>query len=801
MSRLEPHAYLPALNQPAIAHLPCMGWVLWMAFCGWIILFHTTLSTDLTYFLPREAGLLDTLLIQQMREGLASRILLIALEGSDDADLAHTSRLLAEALRSNPRFEAVDNGSDPELLVKLEDRLFLYRYLLSPDVTPERFEPGPLHLALKSRLAELQSPVGFVQNAWVSRDPTGEWQGTLRRWLAVEGPAMGEGVWFSRDAHRALLLARTHASGFDIDAQSAILDQVREKFEAVRGNPQMRLVLGGAGPLSVESNQRIVADAGRLSAINSLLVMAFLFLVYRSFRVLGLGIIPLASGVASGVAITSLAFGQIHGITLGFGATLVGVAADYPNHFFTHLSNRESPGDTMRRIWPTLRLGVLTNIAGFAVMLFSGFSGLVQLGVFAAAGLVGAALSTRWVIPAFMPQGLRLPEWVRRGGGIDRLPVWLSRFRLLPLVLTLGLASAFFLSGSTLWNDDIDALNPVPEERRHLDEALRQGLGAPDLRKLAVIMATDAESALRTSEALKTELDVLELRGVLGRYDMAALYLPSQQIQQRRQAALPDRPQLEAALKQAGRGLPFKAGAFQAFLDGVAAAKTLPALSRQDLQATPLGARVESMLLPVAGRWAALIPLAEIKDEAALRQAMEPWQAKDVHYIDLRDETTRLIRDYRREAQRLLGGSLVLIVILLLVGLRSVPALLRVFTPMLAAALCTALVMARISDGLNLYHLVSLLLVMGLSLDQALFFNRDSIDPEDRHRTLLSLLVCSSSTVLAFGTLALSDINILRAIGSTVALGAFLAVAFAAMLARQGSDSQSLARSCKRPQT
>jgi len=112
----------------------------------------------------------------------------------------------------------------------------------------------------------------------------------------------------------------------------------------------------------------------------------------------------------------------------------------------------------------------------------------------------------------------------------------------------------------------------------------------------------------------------------------------------------------------------------------------------------------------------------------------------------------------------------------------------RVFTPMLAASVCTALIMARIAGGLNLYHLVSLLLVMGLSLDQALFFNRDSTDPEDRYRTLLSLLVCSSSAVLAFGTLAVSDINILRAIGSTVALGASLAVVFAAMLARQAPD-------------
>jgi predicted exporter len=847
--------FIPRLR----THLPWLAWLLWLAFCGWVILFRTTLTTDLTFFLPRDAGLVDAVLIQQMREGPASRVLLIALEGGGETQRAETSRRLADALRDHPLFEAVDNGHDPDLLQKLEARLFPYRYLLSPDVSPERFEPAALHWALQSRLAELASPVAFVQKAWLPRDPTGEWQGLLQRWLTVEGPSLRQGVWFSRNGQRALILARTQASGFDIDVQSRVLDEVRERFEAVRTAPSLRLVLSGPGPLSVESNTRIAGDAGRLSAINSILVMALLFAVYRSFRVLGLGVIPLASGVVSGVAVTSLAFGGIHGITLGFGATLVGVAADYPNHFFTHLSERESPATTMARIWPTLRLGVLTNIAGFAAMLFSGFSGLVQLAVFAAGGLAGAALASRWVIPAFTPRAVRLPGWVEHGGGLARLPFWLGRLRWLPLLLTAGLVAAFALSGERLWDDDIDALNPVPAERKQLDEALRRDLGAPDLSKLIVVLAPDAESALRISEDLRPALDGLERQGALGRYDMAALYLPSRRTQSARQAALPERAKLAASLNRAQAGLPFKPGAFGPFLDDIATAKTMALLERGDLRGTPLGVRVESLLFPLnsahAGllpaakgmhtslqtadsklplplgegggegikrfqsfknydsvadseltrkqshlasphpnplpegerkrHWAALVPLTDIKDEAALRHALQPWQARGVHYADLREETTRLVRDYRSEALRLLGGSLAVIVALLALGLRSVRAMLRVFSPMLAAALCTALVMACVSRGMTLYHLVSLLLVMGLSLDQALFFNRDSADPEDRHRTLLSLLVCSSSSVLAFGTLALSEINILRAIGSTVALGAFLAVAFAAMLARQ----------------
>jgi predicted exporter len=271
---------------------------------------------------------------------------------------------------------------------------------------------------------------------------------------------------------------------------------------------------------------------------------------------------------------------------------------------------------------------------------------------------------------------------------------------------------------------------------------------------------------------------------------MASSLMPSQRTQAERLATLPDRATLVAALRQAGQGLPFKAGVFQPFLNAVAQARQLPPLDRDSLRDTPLRAQVDSLLVKLNNRWVALVPLTGIHDPAAIADALKDYRERGVIYADLKEESTRLLRAYRHEAVQLLAGSVVLILVLLGLGLRSLAAVLRVFSPMLAAALCTGVIMALLSGGLNLYHLVSLLLVMGLSLDQALFFNRDAESPEDRNRTLLSLLVCSASSVLAFGTLALSEITILRAIGSTVALGALLALCFAAMLARVAPPSR-----------
>jgi predicted exporter len=51
-------------------------------------------------------------------------------------------------------------------------------------------------------------------------------------------------------------------------------------------------------------------------------------------------------------------------------------------------------------------------------------------------------------------------------------------------------------------------------------------------------------------------------------------------------------------------------------------------------------------------------------------------------------------------------------------------------------------------------------------------------------RTLASLALANVTTVASFGILSQSSIPLLTAIGSTTAIGAFCALAFAAMLVR-----------------
>jgi len=91
---------------------------------------------------------------------------------------------------------------------------------------------------------------------------------------------------------------------------------------------------------------------------------------------------------------------------------------------------------------------------------------------------------------------------------------------------------------------------------------------------------------------------------------------------------------------------------------------------------------------------------------------------------------------------------------------------------------------------LSLFNLVALLLVVGIGLNYALFFNRPQSGDEEQRRTLLSLAVCSATTLSAFGALAFSETPVLNAIGITVTLGTVLSLLLAAALSKREETSR-----------
>ena len=338
--------------------------ILWIAVLigSIVVIAGMTVTTDLTALLPRSADPTQELLVAQLRDGVAARLMLIALEGAVPEQLAGTSRRLAEKLRASGLFTYVNNGDAVNLAAEREV-LMHHRYVLSSAITADHFTERALRTSLERQLQLLGSPAGADTKAVLPADPTGEPGQILSELSMGDSPSVLHGVWFSRDGSRAQLVAETRAAGFDIDQQEQAVSAIRQAF-ATSGLPETgRLLVSGPGVFAVESRATIERDSWRLSSIAGGLVLGLLFLVYRSTSPVLLSLLPVLTGVLAGISVVQLVFGFVHGITLGFGATLIGEAVDYPAYLLTHVAAGERLQETLTRIWPTLRLAVMTTVS------------------------------------------------------------------------------------------------------------------------------------------------------------------------------------------------------------------------------------------------------------------------------------------------------------------------------------------------------------------------------------------------------------------------------------------------------
>lgn len=774
-------------------HLPILLWLAVLAGFGAVIL-RTPVVTDLSAFMPSAPSERQQMLVDQFKEGIIARLVIVGIEGGDATERARLSRALADSLRPQPDFIGVQNGSAEE---QARDRHYFFenRYLLSPAVTPERYSEPGLRDAIGATLADIAGSAGMLIKQLLPRDPTGEVRELLAAFEGGEQPPSTEGVWSTRDGERALLLLQTRAEGSDLEAQAQALAAVRQAFEAIpQRQAETRLLMTGTGVFSVQSRGLIQSEVRRLAIASLVLVVGLLWLVYRSWRLLGLNLLPMLTGTLAGITAVSLVYGEVHGITLGFGTTMIGEAVDYAIYLFV-----QRPGPAARRaFWRTLWLGLLTSVAGFLALLGSGFPGLVQLGLYSTAGLLAAVLVTRYVLPPLMPAQLPAIDLPRTGALLQRAVQLAPRLRGLLLLFVATMLAVVALHAERIWNRSISALNPVPRAAQQLDEELRRDLGASELRYLAVLTAPDAEQGLQQSERASRVLQALSREGLLAGYSAPSQVLPSRASQQARQAALPEAAELQRRLAAALAGQPLKPERLQGFVADAERNRTRPLLTRADLDGTAAALLYDTLLVQRERDVLVLLPLRPVlrEGEATLDldridAALHAEGLAQATVIDLLAETNALFDSYLHEALVYSGLGCLAILALLLFMLRSLVRALRVALPLVCAVLGVTGALLLAGTALTILHLVGLLLVVAIGSNYALFFDSSNAaaSPLEQRQTLISLVTANLTIVGSFGMLALSSVPVLTILGVTVGLGTMLALLFSAVLASPSTQT------------
>jgi predicted exporter len=746
-------------------------------------------STDITHFLPDSDDRKLADISRRLTDSPATRTMILSVGGPDVATALTATRELADKLRAHGEVAAVRIGPEEHFAEAAYALLFPHRDQLYSDHPQTdwatRLSPEGLARAAAELKQQLTLPTAVLTKRLAPTDPLQSFPSELKRLQSASAGAVQivDGQFVSSDGKRAILFLETKHSPFEGASQGPFVDFLDKTFRDVNTAHQGTLTLeqSGVNRFAVESERIIRDDINRISSFSTLAVVLIFLLLFRSIRVLVLSFVPIWFGFAAALAASMFFFGEIHGLTLAFGSTLIGVCVDFPVHFLNHHAlepDPNGPRGTMKRIQTALLLGGATTVAGFAGLAWTSFPGMRELAVFASVGITAALLSTAWLLPALsahMPRTVPLHR--RFSDAIGRTMVAMHNGRRSLYILS---AVALLLCAIGLprvhWDDSLGSLNTVDQGMKDEEEKVRAQVSRMDAGRFIIVTAPDDAQALALNDRIVAGMSDAKTAGQLDDFSSLHTLIFAPELQAANAQALHADPTLPDRVKAALEKEGFRPEAFQPFFDTLAKPAPAP-LTLQEVLKSPLGDIVRPFRVDL-GQEVGLVTLVRgVTDAAAVRARVEAIDG--AHYFDQEEFLSRAYGNYRRRALQLVALGVLAMLLVLLAEYRNVRRAIAAGTPALLASTATLALLGLAGVTTNLLHLVALLLVLSTGEDYAVYLLATAKRSDHLIASGSSVVLCCFMTVLGFGLLGFSRMPALHALGMTTGIGILLCMVFA----------------------
>lgn len=746
---------------------------------------HGRVVGDLLAFLPESHDRRTTELARALAHSQLSRAMVIVIAGRTAEESRHAASVLSAQIKSHREVAWLHRGIDRDAERDVYNLFFPRRLELAslqPErELPERLSDSGLRQAARDARSALSGPLSPLLARTLGADPFMVFPELLRRLRQTQNGALTviDGQFMTED-HRAVIFLATRHSPFDSTHQRPFLAALDRAITTVNQTVHrgVTVKLSGAHRIASRAESSLRADVDRVTLWSSVFVTVLFLLLHRSLRYLFVALVPVAAGLTVASAVTLLVYGSLHGLTLAFGATLIGICFDYPVYFINHHTLEPDPAGpraTLVRVWPGLKLGALTTVGGMLGLAGTGLGGLRATSLFCAVGVATALVYTRVMAPALVPEkpiAVRLQRrWAdglaRALGAIEAKPTLGLGFIAFVLVFSL-----FGLS-RLRWTNDARSLTTLDPAALRDDISVREALETSDPGRFIAVTAPDEQTALRHGESLVPLLERAVRNRSITSFSSPHLLLPSIATQRASRSAFTHSPRLTERLETAFVSEGFRPRSFDRFAQALQT--PFAPLTFSALEHSPLSAQATAFRLALPSRIAFLTYLRGVTDAHAIARSVATIPG--AFYFD---QTTYLSEAYRTLRRRTLGVlSLGLAVVFALVfaRYRNLRRSLMAFTPAVLAGLGALGLAGALNHPGNLFHVIGFLLVVSMGADYGVFLTETRLHPKALPATVLSLVAACLATVSSFGLLALSRNPALHALGLTTASGMVLSLA------------------------
>lgn len=768
--------------------------------------------------------------------------LVILLEGDDPARLRFFADRFGEHLRELPETERVRVNEDPKAILDGVLGPFAFNYLpaesfarleaLSSATTPggggssgAGQAPGlvaaerpsaaadmrdggrsPFDVIMKENRDLLQAPMDLTAARLVQRDPLGLLRQTVSSIEAALGPTaldLTDGYVSSSDGRALLIFVRPTQNAFDIFFTTRLMEGVSGAERSARdesGNQDVRVGYTGSYAFALEDAATIRWDVQSYAMLALVAVVAVFFLGYRSLRILPFVTYPLLMTALVTFALSLLLFDRLNAVSISFAAILYGLSVDSGIHYYTRLLQESRSGGTRAAVARTLRalaganiVASTTTAAVFAIIGFSVLSGVRQLGILTALGMMVNVLQFFVLYPALsflMPtdaiQSTRF-ETPRLG----RLAAACAR-KGRAIAALAGAVAALSLYGASRVKVEADllGLRPATSEAHNVEQRIETLFGAPTGGGAVLVTGPELEPLLERSERLTEHLRAYERDGLLASVRSVTTLLPSAATQRSRLQRLANLPReeiaanLRAALQRHG----FVAARFEEFFESFAHRGA--ALVTWDAPALdPFRLIVERYVRSRADGFTVATfvePRAAVSLEAVnarLRQDL----ANDPFVLTGRSRLEHeLARVLREEFVAFLALAFLTNLALVVMNFRRPLLSLAILAPqVLVLSLCLC-AMFLVGVAVGPVNLIVFPLILGIGIDDCVYLGERYVHGDGIETSVRlggrALVITSLTTMAGFGFLGLSRYPALAEMGALSALGLFLCLALSLTL-------------------
>jgi predicted exporter len=554
--------------------------------------------------------------------------------------------------------------------------------------------------------------------------------------------------------------------------------QLYKELQAWALENQFPLYMAGLAlhnAFGAESAEKEISTVGLFSMLSIILLVVFCF---RSAIPLFLAMLSVGFGVLAGFTVSLYCFAQLHIITLVFGSSLIGISIDYAFHYFADFFNQsdESASQRLVRVFPGISLGMLSSVLAYFALSLTPFPGLRQIAVFSAAGLIAAWCSVVLLMP-FCLQDFKLKHTLPWQGFYhlynERWPRFAKKYRWILLLVVSAYCLFAWLNLQPV--DDIREIQQPKAELLVQEESIKRLLNYQQDSQFFIVKAQSLAALWQQESLLIKGLQQGIVNGDVGGYSALSDIYPSTEQQQVSinllDAAFFQTQHLRQMLEELG----MDELAIAAIENEFAAEKHRPLSFEHWLAQMPEPQQAQ-FLGCADGVCASVVHLNSLKSLVAMKTLAAAQPA--VLFVDPIANINSVLFHYRSMAAYfiLLAAGGITLLLMFFLGLRS--ALIIISAPLLAILLTVAS-LYYLQATFSLFNVFALLLVLGISLDYAIFQHLGS---SHKSTTALAILLSLLTTFMAFGILALSSTAVIQAFGLSLAIGISFAFLIAALL-------------------